>query len=430
MRFLRRQAFYLVCGVAAATGVALGVTGLRAMPRVIEDMEASERLYNDLGALSASPVNQRAIEAERDRIEKTLADHERILDKTGELNRYHPLVSDTFPNGNDQTRREFQRRYGDAMRKLFASLHAGQPATKVQIDEMEDKVEDEQLAPKSELDAVFEGAPRTGSGVLTKAGARMDPVARAHMAAAQKIYCYATPFARAKKTTARGRGKTSAKQIPSLDFDPMMIDVGAVDAPLPEDVWRAQVSHWIQKDVVDAIAAINEERADEVRSQNKAVWVGIMPVKEVISIRVAGDYVLPDGDRYDGAEPGGFADALPPSSVVTAFTQSASSDLFEVKQFSLKLIMDQRDIPRLIDRLCNGTFHTLLRVAYKAVPPNKDMRGKIYGFAPVVNVVMDFETVMLGDVFRPLMPETVCQQLADEGYGIECPETGEEEGDG
>lgn len=429
MNFLRRQAFYIVCGVAAAAGVALGVTGLRAMPRVVEDMKASESLFNELGALSASPVNQSAIDAERDRIEKTLADHERILAKTGELNRYQPLAPDTFPNGNDQTRREFQRRYGDAMPKLFASLHAGQPATKVQIDEMKDKVADEQLAPTSELDAAIAGPERTGSGVLTRVGARKDPVARAHMAAAQKIYCYATPFARAKDAPARGRGRASAKQVSSLDFDSMMIDVGAVDAPLPEDVWRAQVGYWIQKDVVDAIAAINGERADEVRAQNQAVWVGIMPVKEVISIRVAGDYVLPDGERYGGAEPGGFAEALPPSSVVTAFTQSASSDLFEVKQFSLKLIMDQRDIPRLIDRLCNGTFHTLLRVAYKAVPPNKDMKGKIYGFAPVVNVVMDFETVMLGNVFRPLMPQTVCQQLADEGYGIECPETGEEEGD-
>jgi hypothetical protein len=49
------------------------------------------------------------------------------------------------------------------------------------------------------------------------------------------------------------------------------------------------------------------------------------------------------------------------------------------------------------------------------------MVEKIYGSEPVVNVVLDFEVVMLGEVFRELMPDSVC-----EDYEIACPERGDE----
>ena len=109
------------------------------------------------------------------------------------------------------------------------------------------------------------------------------------------------------------------------------------------------------------------------------------------------------------------------------FTGTTSNATFDVLQFSLKLVMDQRDIPHLIEKLTTNTFHTLLRVAYHAVPVNRDMVGKIYGPEPAVVVVMDFETVMLGEVFRPLMPRVVCERLVEEGYSIVCPELAEDE---
>ena len=88
--------------------------------------------------------------------------------------------------------------------------------------------------------------------------------------------------------------------------------------------------------------------------------------------------------------------------------------------------MDQRDIPKLVDRICRNSFHTLLRVAYVAVPPNRDMKNKVYGSEPTINVVMDFEFVMLGKVFRDFIPTMVC-----EDFSIPCPpreETEEDDG--
>ena len=146
-----------------------------------------------------------------------------------------------------------------------------------------------------------------------------------------------------------------------------------------------------------------------------------MPVKEVISIRLSDGYIPAMGDAFVGPRPGEYTEALPPGTPETVFTQSGQSDMYDVIQFAVKLIMDQRDIPQFIDRMSKDSLHTLLRVSYKAVPVNRAMMNKIYGSEPAVNVIMDFETIMLGEVFRPLMPPSVCEE-----YGIPCPDRGSE----
>ena len=98
------------------------------------------------------------------------------------------------------------------------------------------------------------------------------------------------------------------------------------------------------------------------------------------------------------------------------FTGTKSTDDYEVVQFTVKAVMDQRDISRLVAKLCNNTFYTLVRTSYLALPPNLQLKGKIYGSEPAVNVVLEFEAVLLGEVFRPLMPQEVC-----EAYEIKCP---------
>ena len=226
------------------------------------------------------------------------------------------------------------------------------------------------------------------------------------------MYCYALHF----------NDENPPSRVMSLHFEPAMKDTGTVDAPELEDVWRAQVGYWVQKDVVDAIVAINNEAAEEARRKGENGWIGIMPVKEVISIRVMPDYVPPlgEGETYAPAAPGGYEEALSPGTAESVFTGTAPSASYEVVQSTVKLVMDQRDIPRLVDSICKNSFHTLLGVSYEAVPPNRKMVGKIYGSEPTVNVVMDFETVMLGEVFRRLMPQVVIEY-----YDIRCREIDE-----
>lgn len=416
MDFLRRHAFFLVCGVVALAGIALIVTGARAMPRVLEELNKAEGIHRTLGNLGSRPVNMVNINAARQRIELVLDDRDKVFAKAKELYGYEPLVPGALPDGDALKRNDFKSKYAAEMEKLLASLKYGVPASSGEVAVFRDIIEDEQAAAvraQREADSGLapsalppSGPSHTPAGVLTKVGAREDAAARAHIGAAQKIPCYARHF----------DDERPPNQVASLDFWPTMRDTGIVDAPAAEDVWYAQIGYWIQKDVVDAIVALNEAAAQEPQMGKEKAWVSSTPVKDVIAIRLSDGYVPREGEEIFGNEPGGYGAAFPPGTPQTVFTGSGSNDRYEVVHFSVKLVMDQRDIPLLIDRLCKNSFHTLLRVSYVVVPPNRDMVGKIYGAEPVVNVLMDFETIMLGEVFRPLMPASVCEE-----YEINCP---------
>ncbi len=414
MDFLRQHAFFIVCALAGAVGIALMVTGARAMPKVLEEMKKAERIYQSVNNLQTKPVNREVIDAARRRIDLLKQDRDAVFGKAKELYGYEQLVPDVLPDGDSDKRREFQTKYRMEMDQLLSSLNYGTPATAADASVWRERIEEENAARReygldpgaSQPVTAPTGPPQTRAGVLTASGAQQDSAARAHMAAAQRIYCYANHFDQVRELV----------QSPGLDFSDAMKDTGTVDAPDLWDVWHAQVGYWIQKDILEAIAALNNDVAETLRKQGEAPWVGVLPVKELISIKLTDGFILPDGEEVFGPQPGGFEASLPPSTPQTVFTHSASTGLFDVTQFSVKLIMDQRDILLLVDRICKDSLHTLLRVSYVSVPPNRKAVGKIYGSEPTVNVLLDFETILLGEVFRPLMPPSVC-----EFYEIACP---------
>ena len=407
MDFVRRNLFLILCGVGSVVGVALGVTGLRAMPKVLAEMQVSAGVHKSLESLQNKPVTPRSLDAETQRIASIQEDHDKVIERAKQLYHYEPLVAGLFPAAAAEKRIEFRAKYAEAMKKLLDSLHWGGPPTQQDIDAAKDKIENEKATEKLlGSEARAGGETQTPAEVLTKLGVKRDAPARAAIAAAQKIYCYAVNFLEDKPP----------ERVASLEYWPAMKDTGTVEAPEADDVWRAQMSYWIQKDVVDAIVAVNEDAAEAAKQAHEDFWVGMMPVKEVISIRVS-DRVPPKDQLYKVADAGGYAAALPAGTAESVFTGTASGESYDVVQFTVKLIMDERDIPVLVERLCNNSFQTLLRVAYKAVPVNKSLTGKVYGSEPTVNVVMDFETVLLGDVFRPLMPKAACDK-----YEIKCPE--------
>ncbi len=433
MEFIRRHAFTIICSVVALAGLAIGVTGLQAMPKVADKMHEAKRVFDELGSLENGAANRQVIGAEKRRIDSIVQDRNRVIQRCLTLYPYKPLIDGVFPNGDDNRRRQFKSTYQTAMQALHDSMRSGATAMSQDVENMRDKIEAEKDRAKEQnldpgavpLSPVETGPAETPAGFLTVAGAKENPAARAEMATAQQFYMYATPFEIRKNTKVRALSKAT----PSLDFHPAMMDTGTVDAPYPDECWEAQVGYWIQKDVVEAINDVNIQAAAKLKKAGVARWVGTLPIKELISVRVSADYVPPfgEGELVNGAQPGGRQEALPPISAENVFTHNGRSGTFEVVQFTVKMVMDQRDISVFVNRLTAGRFHTLLRVAYKQVLPNKRMVGKIYGADPVVNVVMDFESVMLGEIFRKWMPPEVCDR-----YEIACPEPEEgtdEEGD-
>jgi hypothetical protein len=100
--------------------------------------------------------------------------------------------------------------------------------------------------------------------------------------------------------------------------------------------------------------------------------------------------------------------------VATPFANAnVSNDLFDVVQFTVKLVVDARDIPLIVDEICRNKFHRPLRIDYSEEPPNLSMTGKIYGSEPTARVVMDFETCFFfADEYAALMPDDTVAALA------------------
>jgi len=415
MDFLKRNLYWFICGFVAFGGAALGYTGWRGMPEVKKAMEDAASTYRNLDSLQSSPVNQDSIDAEQARIDQIQSDFQKVLQAAEKLTDYEPLVPEAFPDGPPLKRVEFRNKYSKAMEALFKKLNAGTLPTLQDINKLK-VVRENELAEARDKGSARRrtGGGRTEANVLTAEGIRSDPIARAAVAKALSFYLYAVHYNNAKPP----------ERVASLEFHKVMRDLGTIDAPPAFDVWRAQLTYWIQRDVVNAIVELNDEAGVEAKKAHLPRWVGTMAVKELTSVRVS-EYVPAEGELTALAPPGGSTEALPPGTGESVFTGDRSGENFEVLQFSVKLVMDQRDIGRLIDKICRNRFHTLVRAAYTAVPVNREFKGKIYGSEPAVSVVLDFETIMLGEVFRPMIPAETCEL-----YEINCPEreVAEEEG--
>lgn len=415
MDFIRRHLFLIVCGVVSIVGIALGVTGLRNTPQVLAGMESAKTVYENLDSLRSRGVSPAMIDTKKAAIRKIVDQRDNLFEKAKEYCRYKPLAADVFPDGTKDARLGFQQRYTEAMWILFDALKPVAPPNDFEIAQMRDVIADEKhdsstkrrMFGSGAVDAPDDQPHHTPAGVLTLSGAMKDAFARAAMNKAQGGYCYAI---RPGKTGERA-------QEPSLEFHSGMKGTDEVFELYLEDCWDAQVGYWLQKDVVDAIVAVNERAATRILDNDGAPWVGVLPVKEVVSIRTSDGYIESGGEILAGGDPGGDKPALPPGTDSSVFTGTASTDTYDAKQFSVKLVMDQRYITELADEICRGTFHALVRVSYKAASVNRRMHGKIYGAGPVVRVVMDFETIMLESPYRCWMPEAV-----RELYGLTCPE--------
>lgn len=435
MDFIKRQAFFIVCAAVAVGGIALGAVGYNGMSEIMTEMKTAEGIFQNLQNAQSGAANQSHIEAEQARIRAIQEDRDRVMQEAAKLMPYEQLVPDFFPLMIKEKEDQFREKYVEKLNSMLDSLQYGTPADDADVAKMKERMKREEFERNKDrltadpADGPPPPPPPSGPAfsagmVLTDAGARNDAVARAHMNKAQTIRCYAVGF-----TDKVQEGATY-----TLQLEKSVPPTGRMaDRPAIEALWRAQVGLWIQEDVIEAIRKVNDTAAEAYRAAHaesedrRPPWVGVMPVKEVISIRLS-DYVFPtDAPQHVPGDVAGGFDASDPLGLVGAsFTGAASNEWFEVIHFNVKLIMDERDIPAFITELCKDRFHTLLRMSYKTVPPDGRMRGKIYGDEPVVNVVFDFETIMLGEKFRRMMPDLILvdylrlsrpgeEMLADDG---------------
>ncbi|MCK4340912.1 MAG: hypothetical protein KAY37_04225, partial [Phycisphaerae bacterium] len=176
--------------------------------------------------------------------------------------------------------------------------------------------------------------------------------------------------------------------------------------PQPLDIWYAQVGLWIQTDVVNAIRKLNEEAAAEL-DEGKA-HVANMPVKRLVDVQVFG-YVTSKGQpvSFERVIKGGSSSGSAPPS----FTGRLSDEQFDVVRFAVIVIVDQRDLLKLVDRVIRENFYQLVGLQYTAVSRVKDDGLYFYGEAPTVKATLNFEGYMSRKVYEAMMPPKVREAL-------------------
>lgn len=457
MGFIKKNAFLLGCALMGIAGMGLMLWGMTSMGLVGTEMEQANRLYGELDRATTNAATPEAIEAEKDRFRLVKDYHGKVMAHFAERNAREPLVEGLLPDPGrgpqgKNLRYEFRSKYKQAMQDLLVQLNAGHPPTTDEIGDVTDYLRKKAMEEQG-FDSGGNGGSKTGGRPLPGRGrsaatggsssAREASMPERKGPASTKAYWQALKE-RAQKDAATLASISKARNLycyanlrPGGSFELHTMFTSTDDAaPGMADIWTAHVWTWVQQDIVEALARVNERAAAKLEEP----WVGNLPIKDILSIRVS-DYVV---DTGDGPPPRrAESSVMPPQHPDSAYTHLASDPLYDVVNIRLRLAVDVRRIPAILDELCHDRYYAVLNMGYDAVPPDLNFTGKIYGPQPVVVATIDLQTYMFYKSYVPLMPEVTREQLGvpqeqfdslvEELRGSQDPqeeEPDEEEGDG
>ena len=390
LAFIKKYLFEIICGGAAVLGVLLIFLGFGAMDDVTQTMQQTSQLQNEISGMTrgGKVINRKAVDMEQERIDRIRRSYEGVMEFAKRLDEFKPLVEGAFPDADDRARLAFQAAYESEVNSWLKTLKAGSPPTSLDVSRERDLMEEE----REKLKEMGLAMP-TADDEKNLAPAE-TPEVRAAIRKARQAYIYAD--------------RASFNESPISASTGPMYD--SRRPPSTEEMWDAQLEVWIQHDVVHAIARINEEAAARVKEEGEEPWVGNLPIKELISIQLTPDYIRQD--TKGSSSPQSQIDrAYPPGTWEDVFTQNKSTDLYELMQFSLRMVVDARDIPMIVSGICQDRFHTPLNVRYQTFTPDTTWEGKIYGEGSLVTLSIDFETVFFSDLYLAMMPDAVLKEL-------------------
>ncbi len=416
MQWIKSHLNVVITSSLALVAVVLLVLGM-VLPHVAADMKRDQSVIATLGGIQA--VNGAVIQHEQNKVETNKARLEKMLKELEATGNHQPLVTDVFPK-IDSTKPapyQFKNKYKEKQQQLLTTLRAMDQPSKADIDLEAERLADKKAREETQkvLGADQPGAPgrKPPPGGAAPAARRFvrptpqalkemtpeerlreDPVVRASMQRARSVYCYGT--------------------LTSLDPRSAITETSSL--PAVEDLWYAQMSLWIQEDVLGALAQLNNRAAEQLPEKDK--WVAHLPVKRLINIWIGGyvpDKTAPGGGAARGLSAGSTATGTgpPPGDAASVFTQRGSAGKVDVIQFALNLVVEAQKLPAVIDEICKAGFYTPLLVTYEGVSPVTELTGFVYGSAPVIQVRLEYEGCFLRNKYAKWMPETVALAIKE-----------------
>ncbi len=179
-----------------------------------------------------------------------------------------------------------------------------------------------------------------------------------------------------------------------------------------DQIWEAQMSLWIQSDILRAIANVN--RVGEIGAS-----VLDAPVKRLIRLKVVPGYVGIESDGAFKSLPGVgalAASAAPAATITDDFARSpsgrVSNHMYDVRHAQLSVVVEVRRLPEFIDALSRVNFMSVLSVDIQPVDEYAALlEGYVYGSEDVAQVELVIETIWFRQWTEKLMPKSVKQRL-------------------
>lgn len=435
MEFIKTHLVSLLAGVGAAAFIVIAVLGMSSKSVKEElDKQLQETKATQIRGMIASAKNDDVIQAEKNRSEKYAQIYEAAHADMLTINRREPLMPEVLPEPpTPVTAFAFREKYRDALRYLRTELVAGTLPTEQEIADEAQNVQElrdleaEQAAAKGEAGPSTTRQPAAvnpGIRPISPIGGRPSPMTenkdelkynatfRAQIAKANSIRVYVE------------EGKSFHRH-PLVDQD---------IEPTAEAIWFAQLSLWVQQDFVDAIAKLNETAAEAAGSANAGVQS--MIVKRIEDLKVL-DYMAGEsgvavpstsgipgtrsaGPGGGGAGPRAYGSARPAGgggggskgAVTASISGRANDATYDVVRTELTVVVDQRDVLKLVDAISKENFYQLIDMQYDAVDRAAARNeGYWYGTEPVVRVTMLWEGYFIREIYDPLMPASVRQQI-------------------
>ncbi len=449
--FIKTFWMSLTAGAVAIAAIVYAVMGMSdqsveaAMKKKLGELRAAE-----INSLKSKPRNQAVIDAEAEKGRQFEEAYQATLATAAEINGRAPLLSDVFPRvASQSTAFQFTEEYKRKMAQLPSLINADTLPTEFDIEEEQRNVEDLQLALREKAEEGGEAArsieesmrtppagnpfgPRASSGLIGNRGGassttpeepKFNALLRAQVTKARSMQLYIGPTGASANTGRGGGGMVgggSQTEGASTFHIAPITDLSV--APSETDLWQAQVGYWLQHDIVQAIGQMNNAAAAELGDEEP--YVGNMPVKHLKNVFIRGyksaEAEAARGGGSRGGAPGGDKPTLTFPTVGTnagndpipTFTDRSSNDLYDVMQFTVVVVLDQRRVLDFVDAMSRINLIQLVEMRIEQVDRDAAAAaGYLYGPDPVVEATMTFELYMLRATYAPLMPTPVKEIL-------------------
>jgi hypothetical protein len=333
-----------------------------------------------------------------------------VMQKAIERNKRAPLVATAFPKPRGAALPEFKRLYHQRMRDGFRQqLRGTVPPNPTEVAAERERLWNEEWLPKVPV----QGGQRVNENVVKeefeeKVVPTLPDQLRVARSQAGAVYIH--------EPVAQGGFMGSfdiSKDIPRPETQQI---------PTLVDAWAAQLSLWVQEDVVATIVATNAARGPQSTTDRSIV-------KRLVKVEVTPAYItkagpLPIAQANQAAnaragqppvdpaleQAGGAADLAKVYTVSP--TGRVCNSLYDVIHFSFTVDVEADQYQAVLANLANNRFITVHGIDLLALDGARyQAAGLVYGPKPVVQMTVKAETIFFREWTKPLMPEPVQQLL-------------------